>query len=262
MLLILSLLLSAASQAKTVALLGQWHLTAKTLTHNISEGKKLPQFSNQKAIYLVLDEWIRGGKISLLIAEGCEGEIDKGFRQSFNGWDYAKLDKRKNNSEYEDILSLVPLKIEVKHKKKIRTVCGDDLSLIKAHQRVFSDLTGFVGFYERLKPSHKKNKAFNAYKVALEELEKKKIKEPITYLKKRIRTLFDKEKELIEKRNKSFVELVKRSNDEVMAIVIGNRHLKGLEKDLKKIGIKVLRPSLIEETLPKTNFEKLILNEV
>jgi hypothetical protein len=215
----LASLLAVASEkkpeTKTIALLGQYHLSGKTITTDIEASKKLPQFNNQKSIYLVIDEWVKQKKLNLLISEGCEGEINQDFKTVFNGWDYSSLKKLKESKSFKDVLSLVPLKIEAKYDEAIKTVCGDNQLLIKEHQLIFSDLKGYVGFFSRLKQSQPGTKMYLAYLQALEESEKKKIAKPIEYLKKKILNIID------EHTRECLLSLVKRrinSQDVILAL--------------------------------------------
>lgn len=245
-----------ASEKKTIALLGQYHLSAKAITKDIEQSKQLPQFNNQKAIYLVLDEWVRNKKLQLIISEGCEGEIDEKFRPSFNGWNYLSLRKNRKLSVYEDILTLVPLKIEAKYDKEIKTLCGDDLQMIAKHQLLFSDLKGYIGFFTRLKESVAGTKKYESYLRALEDSEKRKIKQPVDYLKKKIKGLIEQEEAMVSQRNKSFLKVVQGSEASTVAIVIGNRHLEDLKTSLEKQGHKVLLFDLVQETIPKNDLHQ------
>ncbi|NJL24935.1 MAG: hypothetical protein HC902_07015 [Calothrix sp. SM1_5_4] len=63
----------ADPSGKTVMLIKQWHLSPTTITKNFKE--KYPQERNQTAIYANLADNIKKGKIQLIVAEGCQGEI-------------------------------------------------------------------------------------------------------------------------------------------------------------------------------------------
>ena len=250
-------LLKAKDKSKpTVVLLGQWHLLSTQKTLDIKESKNLPQFPNQKAIYLILKDWISKGQLSEVIAEGCEGEIDEKFSLNFNGWDYKKLKSLSHEDSYADVMTSVPLKTEVLFGNSVKTMCGDNSVLIKKHQMIMSDLQGFAGFYFRLKEAKEKSntRGFLAYQRALEEASKTKIKDPIHYCRNKLHTLLEKEKVVLEKRNEHFLKVISRNHFLKSAVVIGYRHLAGLKKLLEKKGYRVETPDLIQETLPKTDF--------
>ena len=251
---LLLLLLSATAQAKTVILLPQWHLSPNTKTLDIEKSKDLVQYKNQTAIYLVLDEWIKNGKVDLLLAEGCTGSIDQNFSEVFNGWDYKRLKVQSKSKNYQDIMTLIPLKLEAKYADKLDTFCADDLALIKKHQLIFSDLRALVGIYSRLKEHKNSPGKFSTYVKLLEESEKIKIKKPIEYSRNKIKSLIRAEKEMISKRNEAFLIKIETSKKQTIALIIGARHIPDLEKKLKKKAIKTKKIPLIKETLPKEDF--------
>ena len=129
---ILFLLLLSCSQKKII-LIKQWHLSPQTPTSNISQAKELPQFENQKDIFLFLKERI--DQVDVLFAEGCEGELDQDRSEKFNSWSLVDLVQRKDTAEFEDIMAPVPMKIKALFPRK-QVVCGDDLVLIKKNSNV------------------------------------------------------------------------------------------------------------------------------
>lgn len=260
--LLLSLfLLSHPTFAKTVVLLGQHHLLSGTKTVDIKKSSELPQYLNQKTIYLILDEWIEGKKLDLVIAEGCEGEIDQNFKLEFNGWNYNSLQKMSKLEQYEDILTMIPLKIEAKYKEQIKTICADNLALIKEHQMIFSELNGYIGFYTRLKENKSNPKKYSQYLKALEKVEGRAIKEPLVYLKLKILKLIAKEEEFIQKRNQSFLKVINETTAKTIALIIGDRHIPSLKKNLEDKGIKVQLVDLVQETLPQLDLIKSLKQE-
>jgi hypothetical protein len=252
---IIALLFSCGINAKTVALLGQWHLLAKKKTTDIEEAKKIGQYPNQKSIYLILKEWVKANKIQVVLAEGCEGEIDEKFTTKFNGWDYKKLKEKLGSKDYSEIMAHVPLKIEVEFKEKIRTICADDIKLIKEHQMAFSELSGNTGFYLRLKQNKGNKKKFDGYVKALEEVVGKKVKNPIEYTRKKALEYLEKEERLLAQRNLHLEKVINRTKENKLALVIGYRHVEQLKKMLEKQGHTVVVPELLNDTLPKDDYK-------
>jgi hypothetical protein len=236
---------------KVVVLLPQWHLLSGTKTNDIEKSKTLPQYTNQKSIYLILEEWLSSQKLDLVVSEGCEGEIDDKFADNFNGWAYPDLNSKKNSEDYAEILTLIALKTEVKF-PQVRTLCGDNMDLIKKHQLVFSDLSGSIGFLSRLKEAREKNDeiAYVRYKDALVEVEKRELPEPEVFLTAKVKNLFESEEKILNERNMSFVKTIDNSNATMIAVVIGARHIAGLQKELVQRGYEVLIPEVLYETLP------------
>ena len=64
---------------KHVLVVKQWHLPPTTVTKGFKE--KYPQEMNQTEIFNALEERIKKKKLDLVIAEGCEGEIDENFKR-------------------------------------------------------------------------------------------------------------------------------------------------------------------------------------
>lgn len=144
-----------AGAKKTVYFIKQWHLAPTTNTTDIETAKKQPQYRNQSEIYTSIADLITEKKIDTVIAEGCEGEITRDFKNSFNGWSFEKLAKETLGKSYGAILTHVPLKAEVKFGDQVKTLCGDDLSQIKLAQLALSDLRGDVGYWQRIAENEK-----------------------------------------------------------------------------------------------------------
>ena len=106
--------------AKTVMVVKQWHLSPKTITKGFKE--KYPQERNQQAIYSALADAVKKKSVQLIVAEGCEGQIDADFKPNFNGWDFASLRAVAQTKGYDKILSHVPLKLEARFGDDLRTV--------------------------------------------------------------------------------------------------------------------------------------------
>lgn len=244
-----SCLTMAEDKTKTVSLLAQWHLAPKADTSDIKSSKELPQYRNQLAIFWVLKEWIEEGKVSAVVAEGCEGEITKAFSETFNSWNYKKLSKiKKDEQAYQDVLTHLPLKIEVLYSDEVYTLCGDELGLIDKHQLLLSDLRAYAGIWGRLKETENKDKKkFEKYA----ELLGSDVEDPVKYAAQKLREGLEKEEVLLNKRNQAFVKTISEMKEDKIAVVIGARHIEGLESDLKKKGYEVIVPKVIQETLPQ-----------
>ena len=198
----------------------------------------------------------KGEKSTDSCFRGCEQEIDESFKASFNGWNYNSLSKMTSRKEYSDIMTLIPLKLEAKHKSNVRTLCGDKHSLVKEHQLLFSDLKAYAGYYSRFNQHKKNKKPFSLYLKALEETIGKKVNNPIQFCKEKVKDLLKRESRLISKRNDSIIKTITSTKAKVVAVVIGNRHLDDLKVKLKKSGHKVQTIDLVQETLPKKGYLK------
>jgi len=256
---------SCQENKKEIALLGQWHLLSNQNTLDIEKSMELPQFSNQKAIYLILDEWITKKKINLVLSEGCENtEITKDFKPTFNGWDYHSLKSSKDKTEFGNILTLLPLKLEAKFDDQIKIQCADSSELIKKHQLVFSDIKGHIGFLSRLKEAKEKNnqKLFDLYSSKLKEISKDSFDDPIEYCVKKIKFLLKEEQKFINQRNDFFIQTLNKHTENKVAIIIGYRHIEDLQIRLTELGHKVSVPSILESTLPQDNLEKRLIESL
>lgn len=229
--------LTARSFASEVTIFKQWHLSPKQDTQNILKATQLPQYANQEYIFITAKKLIQEGKSKVLISEGCEGEINQNFKQNFNGWDYAKLLAKKTNKEFDKILTLIPLKLEILFSDKLLTICGDNDLLIKENQLALSDLRAYFGYTTRLMQF--KGKDQKRYEQYAKSLGAPAGQDPILYAKEKGNASFIKFKELILKRNDSFYELALKNINNNPIIVIGGLHAEDLEKRFKEKNIKV-----------------------
>lgn len=225
-----------------VTIYKQWHLSPKQNTTSIALAAKLPQYANQESIYLSVKKMISDGKSQLLIAEGCEGEINRDFKENFNGWDYTRLSILKDGTDFDKILTLIPLKIEVLFEGKILTFCGDNKKLVNEHQLALSDLRAYYGYISRL--SQFKGKDEKRYQEYSKALEVPKGQDAIVFAKGKGKAALQKFKDLIIRRNDSFIEMAIKNQDKNPMIIIGGLHAEDLEKRLKEKNIKV---SIIED---------------
>ena len=141
---------SEGKDAPQIYLIKQWHLSSSVDTKDSHSFAPYPQQENQTHLFQQLDEWISQKKISVLVAEGCEGEITPDTQLEFNHWSLKALEAKSKQSGYEKILSSVPFKLKAKYKDKIKVFCGDSLPLIKETQMLFSDARADSGYLERL----------------------------------------------------------------------------------------------------------------
>lgn len=232
-----STLLVNSLLAAEVTIFKQWHLSPKQDTQNTLAANKLPQYANQEYIYLAAKKLIQEGKSQMLISEGCEGEIDQNFKENFNGWDYTRLTIKKAQPEFDKILTLIPLKLEVIFTNKLLTVCGDNNALVKEHQLTLSDLRAYFGYITRLQQF--KGKDQKRYDEYAKMLGAPKGQDPIAFAKEKGKASLAKFKELIIKRNNSFYELALKNVEKNPMIVIGGLHAEDLEKRFKAQNIKV-----------------------
>ncbi len=223
-----------------VILIKQWHLSPKAQTLDIEKSKKRPQFVNQVDIYKYLLSQYKNKKISLILSEGCEGEITNKFNLAHNGWSYKKLHNKINDPIYKDILALVPLKVKVKLGNKIKVLCGDSSILMEQNALAFSELRGFSNFAIALIQAKKKKntKKFELYKKTLFQGEKNPKKlDAISFAKLKASESLSVALKLIKARNDKFIDVIKKNKSSNMAVVIGGLHVDDLSMKLKKLNI-------------------------
>lgn len=228
----------AAKDAHTVMVIKQWHLPPKTITKGFKE--RYPQEKNQSAIYLALSDKIKKKKLQMVVAEGCEGEINQHFAQSFNGWDYDSLKAQAFRKHYDRIITLVPLKLEARYADKVLTMCGDNNDLIQEGNLRLSNLRGWAGFWTRLTEPDGEADKTKLYAEAAAELLKVPKSTPVKELLPQIKEHLKEELNLFQKsladRNDSFVKMIQEKNVPTAAIVIGGLHAEDLKSKLETAG--------------------------
>jgi hypothetical protein len=229
------LLLFNVAYTQEILVIKQWHLPPEAKTIDIESSKKLPQFTNQKAIYEKIAGM--GTKTVTIISEGCAGDITK---DSHYGWDYQKLAAKKDTPEFKEILAFNPAKLKAQLGDKANIVCADSEELMKKNLLAFSDLRAFTGYYIRLKQFKGKNeKNYAMFEKALLEKEGKLGKvDAIAYAKEKALNAIAEVERLIEERNQKFVAAAKETLAANPVIVIGGLHAKGIVKALEKEKIK------------------------
>lgn len=231
---------------KHVTVIKQWHLAPKTVTKGFKE--KYPQEANQTDIFKAVNEMVKKKKVQLLVAEGCEGEINGDFKSSFNGWDLESLKKESQRKHFEKILSHVLIKIEARHGDKILTVCGDNEALIQEGNLRLSNLRGWFGFFTRLTESKDDPEKQKLYGEAAADLLKVPRDTPpdklLAQIKEKLKGEIEAFVKSIDDRNDRFLQTVKEHEFKNAVIVIGGLHAEDLRKKLEAAGIgcDVLEP--------------------
>ena len=229
----------ANKDAANVMIVKQWHLSPRTVTKGFKE--KYPHEKNQSAIYIALADKIKSKKIDMVIAEGCEGEINDEFTTAFNGWDLAALKKIAQTKGFDRIITNVPLKLEARFGDKIITMCGDNEKLIQEGNLRLSNLRGWAGFWTRLsEPKTADDDQTKLYTEAAAELLKESKDTPVEELMPKLKQRFSAELDLFNKslteRNDSFIKTLQDHPVKSAAIVIGGLHAEDLKGKLEAAG--------------------------
>jgi len=226
----------SATTGKKVLLIKQWDLLKTTSTKGFKE--KYAQERNLTAIYKKLDQDVKAGKVQLIVAEGCEGEIKGDFDTTFNGWDLAALQDQVTRKGFDKIITSVPLKIKAKHGDKVRVHCGDDLKQIQESNRLLSNLRGWTGYwskFEELKNRPDELKPFADSAAAL-------LKVPATtpakelgeMVKKTLKAEVAALNESMSKRDDAFIKILNEQEFETAAVVVGGLHTADLKSKLEQ----------------------------
>ena len=224
---------------KKVMVLKQWHLAPTTVTKGFKE--KYKQEKNQTAIYRTLSEMVKKKQLEVIVAEGCEGEIDRNFETAFNGWKIEDLAKQAQTKGFEKIVAHVPMKVEARWGDKVVTLCGDDEKLIKESQLHLSNLRGWMGFWNRFSDSKPEDGSLKLYSDAAADLLKVSKDTSIEELKKKINQRSLEELALFEQslndRNASFVKALNSHDFKTAAVVVGGLHASDLKLKLEQAGL-------------------------
>lgn len=244
MFLVLFVLASCSRKGK-VYIIKQWHLSPSESTIDIEKSKDLPQYDNQIDIYnkslkLIVD----GSKI--VIAEGCEGEIESKFAPKFNGWGMQDLIQRKEKHDFVDILAPVPMKLKAFYGDKLKVVCGDNIELIKKNNLAFSDTKAFSGFFQRLSYYQDNDlKSYHKYLMAFKNVVSLKDGDnPILIAKNKAMKSLNQFGQYVESRNLFFLKKIIAEIKNNPIVIIGGLHIPGIVKKLKeeKIEYEVITP--------------------
>ena len=233
---------------KHVWIFKQRHQDVKIDTQLKVKSRDLPQYENQHAIYQQLDDWAKKKFLSGVVAEGCEGDLEKAPK-IFNGWTLADLKQAAVKPEFDEILTSVPFKLEAKYGADLLTTCGDDEALIRENLLAVSDQRGTVGYLLRLVQYSKDPVRVKLYLDGAIETFKMPagttVLEAIERLKVELKKVVARMLESVEKRNAKVVETVFKLPDGNIAVVFGGLHASGLVKLLneKGLGCSVVEPA-------------------
>ncbi len=230
-----------------VYFLKQWHLGPKADTA-VRPPADFPQYRNQQAIFAQLIEWSHKDIAGTVLMEGCEGELGSNIKARFNGHDVESLSKL-SDDDLSYVLTHLGLKYYVysaRHPSRLKVKCGDDQKLIEAHSLSFSDLRGYMGFYDRL--AHNKNSNPDLYqKYAAGAREVLKLGatggEVEEALKEKIVEKIDLFESYIKERNDVFLREVQENKGNSF-VVLGGVHAKDFQEKLEALGIgcKIMTP--------------------
>lgn len=222
---------------KKVLLIKQWHLAPKDSTKGFKE--KYPQEKNQTAIFKILSDKVKSGDLSLIIAEGCEGEINDAFEPVFNGWNMSSLREYRERKEFPKIITNVAMKVEAKYGEKVLTKCGDNLDLIKEGNLRLSNLRGWSGYLSKL--TQLQGEAAAPYADSAAQTLKVKVGTPIPELTAKIRAEAKSDLQRLlasfNERNESFVKALEGQEFKEAAIVVGGLHADDLKSKLETAGL-------------------------
>lgn len=229
-----------SGKENSVVLFKQWHLSPDTNTRDVEASTRLGQYQNQMYIYKNIKKMIKEEHTKLIIAEGCEGEIDKNFSHVYNGWSMTDLiQARQNKQNFSKIMAPIGMKLKAEF-PALKVLCGDNLELINENLKAMSDLRGFAGFYSRLVENHGKDqKKFKAYSDQLRSLyPNENIQAPIQFSLERALKALKTFERIIYERNRFFVKLGKEKLKQNPVIIIGGLHVENLSERFKVENIK------------------------
>lgn len=223
---------------KKVYIVKQWHLGPMTVTKGFKE--KYPQERNQTTIYKTLSEMVKKKKLQVVVAEGCEGEINSDFKTAFNGWTVGDLAKQSQTRGFDKIITNIPMKLEARWGEKLLTLCGDNEKLIQEGNLRLSNLRGWMGFWTKLSEGQGDPDKLKLYSEAAADLLKVPKSTPVDQLQAKIKDRFKEEIGLFQKslqdRNDSFVNALKDREFNTAAVVIGGLHAEDLKEKMQAAG--------------------------
>lgn len=251
---LLSLLLSTASakgmmsklsscknlgkEAPSVMVVKQWHLPPKTITKGFPK-ERYPHEKNQSAIYIALVDKMKSKKLDLVVAEGCEGEINDDYATVFNGWDLASLKKIAQTKSFQRTLAPIAMKLEARFGDKLSTMCGDDEKLIQEGNLRLSNMRGWGGYYSRLseKGDPEKTKPFAESAAALlKESKDTPVEQLIPKIKEKLKAELEAFSKSLTDRNDLFVKALQAQPFKNAAVVIGGLHAEDLKTKIEAAG--------------------------
>ncbi len=238
---------NATDSERFVYFIKQWHLGPKAVTR-VRAATKFPQYTNQQAIYGQLVQWAEQRASAEILMEGCEGELSVEDKTRFNGFNLEELLKL---PESELHLALTHLGLKFKaylshHPSQLNVSCGDSSALVQKHSLTFSDLRGYIGFYERLLNSkNSKPELYEKFlKGAREVLGLTDSASSVTEaLRAKIVDKVEEFDELIQARNDVFLRQIDTLEGNVI-VILGGVHAADFKEKLQArgVGCKILTP--------------------
>jgi hypothetical protein len=216
----------------------QWHLPPKTITKGFRE--RYPQEKNQSAIYIALADKVKSKKLDLVVAEGCEGEIDDSFATLFNGWDVASLKKIAQTKSFQRTLAPIPMKLEARFGAKLNTICGDDEKLIQEGNLRLSNMKGWAGYFGKLSDESdpEKAKPFTESAAALlKERKDSTAAQLLPKIRERLKLELEEFNKSLADRNDLFVKALQAHSFKNAAVVIGGLHADDLKGKIEAAGL-------------------------
>ena len=240
----------SSHKSSVVYFFKQWHLApgvdAKT------NRKPHPQSRNLESIYLQLEKWVKAGKISTLLTEGCSGTLDEKSSFQVNGWSLQDLAREKSKPGYSRIETSVPLKLKAKFGSRLQTLCGDNEALIREQLLGFSDARADVGYLTRIQEYQNDPAKLKPYLEDVIGQLKLPGDSDATRVRNALRSDLKKTvqgiRATLEKRNQSLIDrlldAIAEGGPGPIALVYGGMHADGVKKLLEERGMncKILEP--------------------
>jgi hypothetical protein len=227
-----------SKSTKKVYIVKQWHLGPRTVTKGFKE--KYPQERNQTTNYKTLSDMVKKKKLQVVVAEGCEGEINSSFTPVFNGWSIQDLAKQSQTRAFPKIITNVSMKLEARWGNRLLTVCGDNDKLIREGNLRLSNLRGWMGFWTKLSEGKADPDKLKLYSEAAADLLKIPKTTPLDQIQTKIKESFKEEMELfkksLEERNTYFVNALKDRDFSSAAIIVGGLHAEDLKAKVQAAG--------------------------
>lgn len=232
-----------AERVQEVWVFKQWHLAPQVDTRDLARARALPQAANQASIYRQLDAWIRAKSLTTVLAEGCAGELTRKSDLRFNGWGIDELAKASADPGYAaDVVTHVPLKLEAKHGKALRTACADDLALMKENAMALSDARGIVGFMSRIEQHRNDPARVKTYLEGVTRLYHlpagSSPDAALARLGMELRNAIGRARAAIDRRNEIAVDAALADPASRVALVFGGLHAEGIQALLEKKGVR------------------------
>lgn len=237
-LLLLFIMLSCSEkQENRVIIYKQWHLSSKTDTTDITQSKTLPQYPNQISIYNEIVSYIKSssGQVNFL-SEGCEGDPDSEFKESYNGWTIDSLSRLKDKDNFVQILAPIGMKLLAKYKERVSVYCSDQKKLVRLHLAVYSDIRGLLNYYLKFNKLKVNSKEFDLYYKSFSKNYNTSKQNITRFIKNKILAKLEEFETLLYKRNDSFIKDAKKLSGTTF-IVIGGLHTENLSNRLGQLKI-------------------------